>query len=210
MARERFADYNTIGVFADMESARTAVLALERAGIDEHDISLLGRGAAEAKDDTNVQEQDGNVTKDVAKTAAAGTAAGGGLGALAGFVGGALAWGIPGIGPVVGSAVWAATLGGAGVGAAIGGLTAGTAVLGQTDTWADTYQESLSANRVLVGVHADTPDALEKAETLLRQQNPIKTMRVDANGRPVDGQPLKSVEQVTGSGQRATGSGERA
>lgn len=188
MARERFAEYNVVGVFTDMESARTAVLALERGGIDEHDISLLGRGAAETKVATNVHEQDGNVTKDVAKVSMAGTAAGGGLGALAGFVGGALAWGIPGIGPVVGSAVWAATLGGAGVGAAIGGLTSGVAVLGQSDTWADTYQETLSAGHVLVGVHADSPEALAKAEEQLAKQNPMRTMRVDASGRPAPGE----------------------
>lgn len=185
MARERLAAINVVAVFPDMEAARSAVLALERAGIDEHDISLLGPGAEEARVATDVREPDGIVTRDIAKTSAAGVAAGGSLGALAGFIGGALAWGIPGVGPVVGSAVWAATLGGAGAGAAIGGLTAGAAVLGQSDTWADTYREPLAAGQVLVGVHADTKEALHRGEEHLRSQSPLRLMRLDAQGQPL-------------------------
>ncbi len=187
MPREKLADLNVVATFQSMEAARSAILALERAGVDEDDISILGRAAAESNKEAQQHPEirDKNVATDVAKTAATGTAAGASLGAAAGLIGGALAFGIPGIGPVIGSGIWAATLGGAGVGAAVGGLVSGTAVLGQDETWAETYQESVRAGRVLVAVSCAARDGLRKSASILRDQQPLKLEYVDGAGRPV-------------------------
>jgi hypothetical protein len=185
MAREQLASHNAIATFSDMESARAALLALENGGIDGNDLSILGRGAAEAATETDPRERDAGALSTVAKAGAAGTAAGATGGALVGLIGGALAWGIPGIGPVVGSALWAATLGGAGVGAAIGGLVTGTAVIGQSEGWADSYHESIRAGQVLVGVHVDGRRQLDKAVGILESKAPLRIDRLDEKGRPL-------------------------
>jgi hypothetical protein len=105
------------------------------------------------------------------------------VGAVAGFLGGALAFGIPGVGPVVDSAIWAATLGSAGTGAAIGGLVAGTAAIGQSESWADSYQESIRARHVLVGVHTETKEQLDKAVKILGEHEAQRIDMLDAEGK---------------------------
>jgi hypothetical protein len=187
MERDKFAAYNVVATFPDMERARHAISALERGGVEGVNISLLGRAAEEAATNPDARERDAGVTKDVTKAAVAGGAAGTGVGAAAGFVGGALAFGIPGIGPVIGSAVWAATLGGAGVGAAIGGLVGGTAATSQGETWEQTYQESIHSGRVLVGVHSDDQAVVDQAIPLLEKQEPVRVDRLDSSGRRIGG-----------------------
>lgn len=186
MAREKLAGYNVIATFSDMAGARKAIGALERGGVEAANISLLGRAAEEAATDPDPAERDAGVSKDITKAAVTGTAAGGAAGGLAGFVAGALAFGIPGIGPVVGSAIWAATVGGAGVGAAIGGLVGGTAALPESEAWEQTYHESVREGRVIVGVHSDDQDEAERAAKILQEQEPLRTERVDAQGRRVE------------------------
>jgi hypothetical protein len=183
MPREQLAAYNAVATFEDMARAREAMLALEGGGIDGDDISLLGRAAEEVASNPDPRERDARSTAEVAKAGALGATAGAGVGAVAGFVGGALAFGIPGIGPVVGSAIWAATLGSAGTGAAIGGLVAGTAVIGQSEGWAESYQETIRSGRVLVGVHTDTREHLEKAEKILTEHGALNIERLDAGGK---------------------------
>lgn len=185
MAREQFAAFNVVGTYPDMESARKALAALEQAGIDGLDISLLGRPAQEAASDPNTQDRDAGVSKDVSKAGVLGTVAGGGAGAVAGLVGGALAFGIPGVGPVIGSALWASVLGGAGVGAAIGGLTAGTAAISQNPDWETAYNESVRQGRVLVGVHVDDGRDLGRVEQVLHDSGAMKVDQFDAERHPI-------------------------
>ncbi len=185
MARERFARYNVVATFPDMEHARKALLALEQHGVEADNISLLGRAAEQVESDLNPRERDTGVAKEIAKGAGLGTAIGTGAGGVVGFIGGLLAWGIPGIGPVVGTAIWAATVGGAGVGAAIGGLVGGTAVIGQSEAWEKSFEESVRTGRVLVGVHADSREDIDKATGVLRDAHPLRVDHVDPQGRLV-------------------------
>lgn len=186
MARERLADHNVVATFSDMENARKAIMALERAGIDADNISLLGRAGEEVANETDPAERDAGVTKDVTKAALTGTAVGGAVGGIAGFIAGALAFGIPGIGPVVGSGIWAATLGAAGVGGPIGGLVAGAAALGESEAWESTYHESVRSGRVVIAVHADDRQQLDQAADILRGQEPAALDFLNAQGRRVD------------------------
>ncbi|MFN8556955.1 MAG: hypothetical protein U0531_06250 [Dehalococcoidia bacterium] len=182
----QWARLNVVATFPDLEAARDAITALERAGVDGNRISLLGRQAQEAKTDPDTSGRDARVSADVAKAGALGTAAGTVGGGLVGLLAGAAAFGIPGIGPVVGIGIWAATAGGAGVGAAIGGLVAGTAALNQSDSNELTYHEPLRAGHALVAVHADDEGTLAQAEQRLRDQGPLRLDHVDANGRRTD------------------------
>ena len=186
MARERLAEHNVVATFPDMHRARDAIMALERAGVEADNISLLGRAGDEVANEPDPAERDAGVTKDVTKAALAGTAVGGAVGGIAGFIAGALAFGIPGIGPVVGSGIWAATLGAAGVGGPIGGLVAGAAALGESEAWESTYHESVRAGRVVVAVHADDRQHLDRATEVLRGQEPATLEFLNAQGRRVE------------------------
>ena len=185
MAREQLAPYNAVATFPDMESAREVIAALEQAGIEGGDISLLGRAAQEAAADPNTQSRDAGPAKDVTTAAVTGAAVGTGAGAIAGLVGGALAFGIPGVGPVLGSAIWASVLGGAGVGSAIGGLVGGTAATQDSPDWETTYNESVRSGRVLVGVHSDSRETVDRAAEILNAKQPAKLDLFDADRRPL-------------------------
>ena len=186
MAREGFAEYNAVATFPDMHSARDAIMALHRAGVDEKNISLLGRAAEEAAAETDVRERDAGMSKDLTKAAGTGAATGAGVGAIAGLVGGALAFGIPGIGPVLGTGIWAAVIGGAGLGAGVGGVASGVAAAGTDETWAQTYQESVRAGHVLVAVSANSYSDLEKAERVLDDAKPMKVEQVSDLGQVIE------------------------
>ncbi|HEY8490851.1 MAG TPA: low temperature-induced protein [Dehalococcoidia bacterium] len=183
-AQMQFAAYNVVAVFPDMAAARDAILALERAGIEAQEISLLGRRAqeAEAEAQTEVADRDAGVARDVTKAAAAGTAAGTAAGGALGFLAGALAFGIPGVGPVVGAGIWAATLGGAITGGSIGGLVGGTAALPQNEAWELTY-ESVKAGHVVVGVHSQEKADVDAAAQTLDSLAPLRLERFTAEGR---------------------------
>ena len=185
MAREKFADYNIVATFQDMETARKAISALERGGIEGVNISLLGQARDEAESTVDEVQRDAGAVGDVTKAAAVGAATGTGAGALAGLVGGLMAFGIPGVGPFIGSAIWAATLGGAGVGAAIGGLVGGTAATNQSESWEATYQESVRSGRVLVGVHSDDRADIDPARDILQGQDALNIEVFDAQRRRI-------------------------
>jgi hypothetical protein len=180
-AQPRFAEHNVLAVFPDMEAARSALLSLEQAGVEAARISLLGPQAEKAAEETDTADRDAGMAKDVTKAAAVGTAAGGAAGGIAGFLAGALAFGVPGIGPVVGAGIWAATLGGAAAGGSIGGLVGGTAVLPQSDAWELTY-ESVRAGRVIVGVHSERREDVQRAVGVLRRHEPLRLEQFDTKG----------------------------
>ena len=185
MARERFAEHNIVAVFSDSDAARQAMVALQSAGVDEKDMSLVGRQVAEAKADHDPISRDTNMAKDIGGAAGKGAAMGLGAGAIAGLIGGAIAFGIPGIGPVVGSGIWASVLGGAAAGAAVGGVTGPIATMGMDDDWGDSFHDALKENRVLLAVHADTQTEIETAVKTLDGKGALSVQRIGANGRPV-------------------------
>src|SRR5688572_23908902 len=107
-----------------MPEARKALDALEAAGIDAAEISLLGPAAEEAAEHADTRERDAGMAGRVGKRAT-GALAGGATGGLAGFLAGLVAFAIPGVGPVIGGGVWAATIGGAVAGGSVGGVIGG-------------------------------------------------------------------------------------
>jgi hypothetical protein len=183
-SRERptFAPHNVVAVFSGMPEARQALDALEAAGIDAAEISLLGPAAEEAGEHLDTRERDAGVTGRVGKRATVGAVAGGATGGLAGFLAGLAAFGIPGVGPVIGAGVWAATIGGAVAGGSVGGVIGGYSAVDMNEAYELTY-ESVRAGRVLVGAHSEDPAHVDKGEEVLRRLDPLSMDRFDRTGR---------------------------
>jgi outer membrane lipoprotein SlyB len=177
-ARDRFTRQNVVATFLEPEDADRAVRALERAGVDRTDISLLGRedrlAVYQAEEKSESEELPGSVAKSVAITGAEGAAAGG----IAGFIAGAAAFGIPGIGPAVGAGIWAATASGA-----VAGSVAGGVIGGIRKTWAARYEDAIKEGRVLVGVHSEDAEEVDSAERIMREAGTERTDRFDSEGR---------------------------
>src|SRR5437016_7765152 len=106
MARDQLSQFNVVATYPDMDTARKALKALERAGVDGDDISLLGRQADVVAAEEDTRERDAHLTGDVTKK----VAEGGAIGTVAGAVVGTVAFLIPGVGPGIGAGIWAATL----------------------------------------------------------------------------------------------------
>ena len=180
MAREQLSRYNIVATFPDMETARKAFDALERAGIDGDDISLLGRHADEAAAETETRERDAHLVGDVGEH----VVKGGAIGSVAGAIAGGVAFMIPGVGPAVGAGIWAATLGGAIAGGAVGGVAGGVSSMDQSEDWELTYDD-VAAGKVLVAAHAEDGEEADKQESVLRSNGPVKIERFDERGRRI-------------------------
>jgi hypothetical protein len=177
-----FAPHNVVAVFPGMPEAREALDALEAAGIDAAEISLLGPAAEEAAEQADTRERDAGMAGRVGKRATVGALAGGATGGFAGFLAGLAAFAIPGVGPVIGAGVWAATIGGAVAGGSVGGVIGGYAAVDMNEAYELTY-ESVRAGRVLVGVHSEDPAHADKGDEVLRKLDPLSIDRFDKSGR---------------------------
>ena len=178
MAREQLAEINVVATYPDMATARRAITALERAGVDGDDISLLGPRAEEAAAEIETRDRDAHLAGDVTKKVVAGGAAGTVLGAAAG----AIAFAIPGVGPAIGVGILATTVGGAVAGGAVGGVVGGVAALPLSEDWELTYDD-LRDGRVLVAAHTDDAGQADRLEGILHKEGPLKTERFDAKGK---------------------------
>jgi hypothetical protein len=182
------APFNVVAVYPDMGAARKALDALERAGVEAGEISLLGKRAEEAAGDIDTRTRDDRMVKQVGKRAAAGAAAGTAAGGLVGFIAGAVAFAIPGVGPVLGAGVWASTAAGAVAGGSIGGVVGGVTSLDMTEAWELTY-ESVKGGRVLVGVHSDDRRNVDRGAQVLREHDAIRVERFDSRGKRLPSPP---------------------
>jgi len=181
MAREQLSRFNVVATFPDMEAARKAFNALEAAGVDGDDMSLLGRHADQAAAEEETRERDAHLVGDVGEH----VAKGGAIGSVAGAIAGTVAFVIPGVGPGIGVGIWAATLGGAIAGGAVGGVAGGVGAMDQSEDWELTYDD-VAAGKVLVATHADRSEDADKQESVLRSHDPEKVERFDEKGRRID------------------------
>jgi hypothetical protein len=167
---------DVVAVFKDMETARAAIRALERAGVEGGDIKLGGRGAMQAATDTDPRERDAGAARSWLKRAVMYGAAGMAVGAALGLL---LGWLIFGDDR---QAMWVMTLGMAFVGAPIGALVS---VIGSTPvspTWDETYEHEGHTGEVRVAVTPTNHTTLDKVEEILRHQEP---RRVERSGQPL-------------------------
>lgn len=150
------------GLFDSHDDARSAVKALENAGVSSDNISIVYR-----KD--GKEEVEGQGSK-----AAEGAGTGAGIGAVAGGAGGLLTglgiMAIPGVGPVVAAGWLAATaagaLAGAVVGGAAGGIVGGLIGSGVPEEDAHLYAEGVRRGGAVVAAKVDDGKVVE-SQTIL-------------------------------------------
>jgi hypothetical protein len=180
--REHFDTYNVIATFPDLPKARHAIGALEDKGVDAGEISLLGRGAQQAQQQTESHERDDVMATKGLRTFLGGAAAGTAAGGVVGFLAGLAAFALPGMGPVIAGGLWATTLGGAAAGGGVGSAVAGYAKFKQSEAW-DLAMRSVETGQTIVGVHSPRRESVEAAAEILQEAQPSSLTYFDAQGR---------------------------
>jgi hypothetical protein len=151
------------GIYPSVGQAERAVDAIVLEGFSNADVSVLLPDNQSSRDfahEKNTKAPEGTTTG-----AAAGGTIGGTLGLLAGI--GALA--IPGLGPFIAAGPIMAALAGVGVGGAVGGLVGALVGMGIPEYEAKRYEGRVKDGGVLLSVHCDTSDEIDRAKQLLKR-----------------------------------------
>jgi len=181
---ERFRRYNVLAVLPTLDAAREAMNALQRAGIESGNTSLLGPSMEAAEHDLETNEKDRGVIGDVTKATTIGGVAGGAIGGVTGFLAGLAAFAIPGVGPAIGTGLWVSSIGGAVLGSGVGGMLGGVSKINAGDAWELTYE--LKNGRAIVGVHSDDERLVQRGAEILKDQSPVSMGFFDEDGRHTD------------------------
>jgi outer membrane lipoprotein SlyB len=161
--------------FPDLERARKAIDALERSGVEGGHISLEGRPAREAAEETDTRAPDARVTRLVTRRTAIAAILGGVVGGVAGFLLGLALSGD--------AALLATTLGGVIAGGAVGGVIGGVSSVDMSQAW-ELTQHRVEDGPVRVAVQTSDRDELARAEETLRAEDPLEVVRDPAGGSP--------------------------
>lgn len=152
-----------LGIFKTRAAVEIAVDALKMDGFSNSDISVLVPQYGGSQDFVHVK---GTKAPEAAATGAGGGAViGGTLGLLVGV--GALA--VPGLGPLIAAGPIMAALAGAGVGGAIGGVGGALIGMGIPEYEAKRYEGIVKNGGILLSVHADNEQEVEKAKVCLER-----------------------------------------
>jgi hypothetical protein len=178
----RLTDHNVVGTFPDLTKAREVIEALNQAGVDADDISVLGKQVEAVSSDPDTRLRDLDSTAELGKRAATTGAAGSVIGGIAG----AVAFAIPGLGPVIGAGIWGALAGGAIAGGVVGGMMGAIDATELGPEWEMSYGEPLREGRVLVAVHARDDKEANRAAEILEAQGADRVDHLDESGRPLD------------------------
>ena len=152
-------------LFNSHSEAIKAVRELERCGVPEADISLVGNNQESWHEERSFapNTDGGEVAEEAAEGAGTGAMVGGALGGGAGLLAGLGLLAIPGIGPVAAAGWLGATLIGAAAGAATGGVAGGLigalTEAGVSDDDAQVYAEGVRRGGALVAVRTEDADA---------------------------------------------------
>jgi hypothetical protein len=150
-----------LGIYKSRTEVERAVESLKAIGFFAADISvLLPEGAGSQ---TFAHTKATKAPEGAATGAGTGAVLGGTLGLLVGI--GALA--IPGVGPFIAAGPIMAALAGMGVGGAVGGVTGALIGLGIPEYEAKRYEGFVKEGGILLSVHADTSEEVEKAKDCL-------------------------------------------
>jgi len=152
---------SVFGVYLSRNHVGTVVNALRDAGFARSHVSVLlpeNLGSKEL-----VAEKETQAPNVAAVSAGSCAALGGVLGWLVGI--GALV--IPGIGPVVAAGPIVGTLAGLGVGGALGGFVGALVGVGIPEHQATKYEGRLSEGGILIAVHCEKAEEIERAKLIL-------------------------------------------
>jgi hypothetical protein len=151
------------GIFDRRSTAERCVDALLAAGYRSDDISVLMPDQASTKEFAT--EKNTKAPEGTTAGATAGGAIGGTLGLLAGI--GALA--IPGLGPFIAAGPIMGALAGIGSGAVVGGVIGALVGMGMPEYEAKRYEGRVKNGGILLSVHCDNSDWVDRAEKILKQ-----------------------------------------
>jgi hypothetical protein len=150
------------GIYQTSAQAERAVDDLVRAGFPSADVSVLlqdYRGTRDFAHQKDTKAPEGTTTG-----VTAGGIVGGTLGVLAGI--GAIA--IPGLGPFIAAGPIMAGLAGLGAGGVVGGLIGALVGMGIPEYEAKRYEGRLKNGGVLLSVHCDTSEEIDRAKQILK------------------------------------------
>jgi hypothetical protein len=150
------------GIYTSVAQAERTVDQLMAAGFSSSDVSVLLPDNQSTKDFAH--HKDTKAPEGTTAGVTAGGAIGGTLGVLAGI--GALA--IPGVGPFIAAGPIMAGLAGLGVGGAVGGLIGALVGMGIPEYEAKRYEGRIKDGGILLSVHCDTSDEIDRAEKILK------------------------------------------
>src|SRR3979411_815515 len=151
------------GIHATVGQAERAVDALVLDRFRNDDISVLMPDSSTTKDfahEKNTKAPEGTTT---------GVAAGGTIGGTLGLLAGIGALAIPGLGPFIAAGPIMGGLAGLGVGGAVGGLIGALVGMGLPEYEPRSYEGRLKPGGVLLSVHCDTSDQIDRAKDLLKR-----------------------------------------
>ena len=151
------------GLCADRVQVEQAIDALLAARFRHEDISVLFPDNEGTKDFAH--EKSTKAPEGATAGAGAGGAIGGTLGLLVGI--GALA--IPGLGPFIAAGPIVAALAGMGAGGAVGGFVGALVGMGIPEYEAIRYDGRVRQGGILVSVHCDNSEWVERAKDILKQ-----------------------------------------
>src|ERR1700681_3462080 len=154
---------SVFGIYTSYANVENAVDGLKAAGFSNRDISVLFPESAGTKDFAH--EKGTKAPEGATAGAGTGVVLGGAMGWLMGV--GALA--IPGLGPFIAAGPIMAALAGAGVGGAVGGVTGALVGMGIPEYEAKRYEGRLQKGGILVSVHCDTSEEIDRAKEILER-----------------------------------------
>lgn len=180
MGHGRMGPYNAVAKFPDMARARQAMDALQRAGIEAAEVTIEGRAAERAAARTDTSDRDARVAEHVGSRAALGAVIGIAVGAAVGLMAGIVVLDLST------ASVVAATISAAVAGGAVGGVLGGVSSADLAEEWELTHDPA-ARGPVLVVVHSDDPEEIDRAAGVLRDKEPVQIERLDAEGHRLAG-----------------------
>lgn len=184
---------SVLGIYSSRNAVETALTQLRDAGFPSGEVSVLlpeNLGPRELSTQKQTKAPEG-------ATAGAGSGAviGGALGWLVGI--GALA--IPGLGPFIAAGPIMAALAGIGVGGAVGGFTGALVGMGIPEYEAKRYEGRLQKGGILLSVHCDTSDEIDRAKEVLKRtgaEDVSSTSEASADMKATDATAAKRAGRI--------------
>jgi Heat induced stress protein YflT domain len=151
------------GIYRSRSQAERAVETLEQAGFRSDDISVL------LPDQQSSEEFAHEKNTKIPEGTTAGVATGGAIGGTLGLLAGIGALAIPGLGPFIAAGPIMGALAGVGAGGTVGGLVGALVGMGIPEYEAKRYEGRLKDGGILLSVHCDNSDWVDRAKRTLEQ-----------------------------------------
>lgn len=151
------------GIYHTGNQAERGVDDLRETGFSNDDISVLlpdNQGTRDFAHEKSTKAPEGTT---------AGVTAGGAIGGTLGLLAGIGVLAVPGVGPLIAAGPIMSALAGLGLGGTVGGLIGALVGMGIPEYEAKRYEGHIKAGGVLLSVHCNSSEAVERAKELLKQ-----------------------------------------